>query len=313
MTPRSLALPDAGSPPATADAVFLREKLLDLHTRFVGHRVIMPDDMERLGEAGRAQVRVIVQAGMLPLSGADMDLYPNLGLIVVVSAGHEGIDKEAAAARGIELRAGVGANADAVAEFTVGLVLAAVRRIVEHDTNVRNGQARMRRTRGLAEVKVGIVGLGHIGLATAKLLKPFGCSVSWTGPRPKPQVELPYVPGLVDLARQSDVLILTAHLDETTERMVNREVMDALGPQGILVNVARGRLVDEDALIAALREGRLGGAALDVFEEEPPTAERWRDVPNIILTPHTAGMTSQALNALFDRAVDSASAFLAKG
>jgi lactate dehydrogenase-like 2-hydroxyacid dehydrogenase len=160
---------------------------------------------------------------------------------------------------------------------------------------------------------VGIVGLGAIGRATAERLVPFGCEIAWTGPRPKPDAPFAYNPGLLDLARWADALIVAAPLSPETKGMIDAEVLAALGPEGILVNVGRGPLVDEDALIDALRGGRLGAAALDVFEQEPTPAERWRDVPNTVLSPHTAGVTHESFIAMTRLAADHAKAFLRTG
>jgi phosphoglycerate dehydrogenase-like enzyme len=306
------ALPHADS---AADSILIRSKLPALFARFEGRRLILPDEARTLDDAGRARVRVIVQGGTTPLTAEYIDSYPNLGLVVVMTAGFEGVDVDALKARGIAFRTGVGANADGVAELTVGLVLAAVRGIVSGGETIRSGAWRgmnLRPVHGLSGRKVGIVGLGHIGQATAAKLKVFGCPIAWTGPRPKPQIALPYVASLLDLARESDILIITAHLDDSTHRMINRQVIEALGPQGLLVNVARGGLIDEDEMIAALKEGRLAAAALDVFETEPTPSERWRDVPNVVMTPHVGGVTFEALDLVFDRAAEHVAQFLAE-
>jgi lactate dehydrogenase-like 2-hydroxyacid dehydrogenase len=307
-------LTDPKPAPETAGAVLILTAHRDLLARFEGQRILTSEDVPAMDDAARAGVRVIVQSGVAAFTAADMDLYPNLALLVSIGAGYDGIDQGAAEARGIEIRSGVGANADDVADLAVALFLAGARQIVFNDSKIKTGGWRgrgLRPTRSIYDHKVGILGLGSIGRATADRLKPFGCPIAWTGPRPKPQIELPYVPTLLELARQSDVLIVAAPLDDATRRIVNREVIEALGPQGLLINIARGGLVDEDELIGALRDGRLGGAALDVFEEEPTPAERWRDVPNTILTPHVGGVTFGGMDKVFDRAAENVTSFLA--
>jgi lactate dehydrogenase-like 2-hydroxyacid dehydrogenase len=122
-------------------------------------------------------------------------------------------------------------------------------------------------------------------------------SVSWWGPRDK-AAPWPRAASLVDLAKASDILVVACRADDDNKGLISREVVEALGPDGLLVNVARGRLVDEDALIAALKSGRLGGAALDVFEPEPTDPARWADLPDVVLTPHTGGATTQAVQAM---------------
>ena len=150
-------------------------------------------------------------------------------------------------------------------------------------------------TGSLTGQRLGIVGLGAIGEGIARRAEAFGLTVSWWGPNEKPDAKWPRVASLVELAKDSDILVVAARADGSNEGLISREVIEALGPQGLLVNVARGQLVDEDALIAALKEGRLGMAALDVFATEPTAAARWADVPNTVLTPHTAGATTAAL------------------
>ena len=124
-----------------------------------------------------------------------------------------------------------------------------------------------------------------------------GCPVAWWGPRAKDS-PWPRAESLLALARDSDVLVVACRADETNRGLISAAVIEALGPNGVLVNVARGSLVNEDALIDALKAGRLGQAALDVFETEPTPAARWADVPNLLLTPHTGGATSEAVQGM---------------
>ncbi len=149
-------------------------------------------------------------------------------------------------------------------------------------------------SRSLAGRALGIVGLGEIGAASARRAEAFGLTVSWWGPRDKPEAPWPRAESLLALAESSDILLVACRASEQTRGLVSREIIEAVGPRGLLVNVSRGQLVDEDALIAALREGRLGMAALDVYAEEPTPAERWADVPNAVLTPHIGGATTGA-------------------
>jgi lactate dehydrogenase-like 2-hydroxyacid dehydrogenase len=150
---------------------------------------------------------------------------------------------------------------------------------------------------GLRGRKAGIVGLGHIGEAVARRLSAFDMKVAWWAPRLK-EADYPRAESLMALARESDVLVVCARPDETNRHLINKAVIEAVGPQGLIVNVARGSLIDEGALIAALRSGSLGMAALDVFETEPTPASRWADVPRTVLTPHTAGATLDSIPAM---------------
>ena len=286
------------------DAILLAAPFPPIAQRLAGRRLF--DHAAGLTPQERAQVRVLVVSGNQRLSAADMAAYPNLGQIVAIGAGFDGIDVAAAAARGVRIVSGAGANADDVADWAAGALIAAARGLFANDAKVRAGAwkfGQLNPVRSLSAFTVGIVGLGHIGRAVARRLEPFRCKLAWHGPRPKPEAAIPYVPELLDLARMSDALVLAAG-------MVDAAVLDALGPQGILVNVGRGGLVDEDALIAALREGRLAAAALDVFAQEPTPPARWEGVPNVILSPHTAAVTHQALNAVFDLAARNVTSFL---
>lgn len=275
--------------------------LLEAH----GWRVALADD---LTDADRAQVRAIAHAGPLNLSREFMTGLPRLGLLACVTAGYDGVDVGWCRANGIEVTHAQGANADDVADFALGLLLAAWRDIVTGDRRVREGRwtfedrsATMRP--GLKGRKAGVVGLGHIGSAIARRLEAFGMEVAWWGPNPK-SVPWPRANSLVALAEASDILIVAALTDETSRGMIDKAVIEALGPQGLIVNIGRGALVDEDALIEALKDGRLGLAALDVFAQEPTPAERWADVPNVVLAPHSAGATSDTFAKLTGQAVE---------
>jgi lactate dehydrogenase-like 2-hydroxyacid dehydrogenase len=138
-----------------------------------------------------------------------------------------------------------------------------------------------------------------------------GMEILWWGPREKPQAPWPRAASLTALAQASDILIVACRADETNRKAVDREVLDALGARGMLVNVARGSIVDEDALIAALKEGRLGRAALDVFETEPTPVARWADVPNTVLTPHSAGGTVDSIPRMVGQALENVRLFIA--
>jgi lactate dehydrogenase-like 2-hydroxyacid dehydrogenase len=291
--------------PDSPDAVLLHLPSEPLRRRLSQVRVIETSDELSLGPEDRASVRAMLTGGVQRIGPEHMDALPNLGLFVTIGAGFDGIDAAAAEARGIRIATGSGVNAEDVADSTVALFLAAARHILANDARVRTGgwvRRDLRMVKSVGAYKVGIVAMGHIGKAIAARLAPFRCEVRWTGPRPKPDVAFPYVPDLLELARWSDTLIVAAPLNPATEGLISRQVIEALGPEGILVNIARGGVADEDAIIAALKAGRLGAAALDVFWEEPTPPERWADVPNTVLSPHTAGVTHQSMNAVYDLA-----------
>jgi lactate dehydrogenase-like 2-hydroxyacid dehydrogenase len=243
-------------------------------------------------------IRALLVAGEFPIDKAFAESLPHLGLIACFTAGFDGVDLEWARTRGLKVSHSPGVNHEDVADHAMGLVLAASRGIAEGDRLVRSGAWRASEkkiTGSLAGQRLGVVGLGAIGAGVAKRAEAFGLTVSWWGPRDKPEAKWPRAASLVELAKDSDILVVTARADGENVGLSSREIIEAVGPQGLLVNVARGQLVDEDALIAALKDGRLGMAALDVFATEPTAAARWAEVPNTVLTPHTAGATVAAL------------------
>ncbi len=243
-------------------------------------------------------IGALVVAGEFPLDTGLVEHLPNLGLIACFTAGYDGVDVGWATGRGLQVSHSPGVNHEDVADHALGLLLGAWRRIVDSDGLVRRGEwvaTEKRITPSLGGRRLGIVGLGAIGEGVARRAESFGLKVAWWGPRAKPDAAWPRAESLVALARDSDILLVTARASEENRRMIDRPVIDALGAGGLLINVARGQLVDEAALIAALKDGRLGMAALDVFETEPTPAARWADVPNVVLSPHTAGATSAAL------------------
>lgn len=269
---------------------------------------------EEDGAGRRAEAQAIIWAGEFTLPPALIGAMPQLGLIACFTVGYDGVDLELARQRGIAVTHGADANAEDVADHAIGLMLAHRRWIVEGDRQLRAGlwtPESKTRTRSMGGARLGIVGMGHIGLAVARRAEMMGMRIHWSGPRDKPGVPWPRVESLEAMARDSDILLISARADESNRGMIDTDVMNALGPEGLLVNVARGQLVDEEALRNALREGRLGGAALDVFEQEPTPASLWTDVPNCVLTPHIGGATHEAVGRMAQMLLANLEAFFA--
>lgn len=261
-------------------------------------------DVYRLWEhppiEAEGDIRALIVAGEFPLDQVLIARLPKLSLIACFTSGYDGIDVPWCRARGLAVSHAPGVNHEDVADHALGLVLASVRRIAEGDRQIRAGgwtPETRTITPSLGGLRLGVVGLGHIGEAVARRAEAFRMTVAWWGPRDKP-APWPRASSLTELARDSDVLVLACRADESNRGLISREVIEALGPDGLLVNVARGQLVDEDALIDALKSGRLGGAALDVFQDEPTDPARWADAPNLVLTPHTGGATTQAVQGM---------------
>jgi len=245
-------------------------------------------------------IRALIVAGEAPLDKGLIERLPALDLIACFTSGYDGIDIDWCRERGLPVTHAPGVNHEDGADHALGLILAARRQIVSGDRQVRSGgwTAETRSiTPSLGGQKLGVVGLGAIGAAVARRAETFRMDVSWWGPRPK-AAEWPRADSLSALAEASDILVVACKADETNRGLISREVLQALGPDGLLVNVARGQLIDEDALIDMLKSGALGQAALDVFMEEPTEPSRWADVPNLVLTPHTAGATTAGVQGM---------------
>jgi len=274
----------------TAPVGRIREAL-GVHCRIELWREVTDRDAFLANEG--PSVRILVTAGGVPIRDTLLDHLPNLGLIAFFSSGYEGVNLSEARRRGIELSHAPNTNHEDVADIAIGLTIATVRRLSEADAIIRSGDwtrpLPIRMTPSLRQLRYGIVGLGAVGQAIAERLEAFGGKIAWWGPRPKPQVRWPRARTLLDLARESDVLILALRADETNRGIIDAAVLEAIGPHGYLVNVARGLVVDEDALVDALRSGRLAGAGLDVYAKEPTDPERWRDLPSVALAPHVGG------------------------
>jgi hydroxypyruvate reductase len=247
----------------------------------------------------RTDIRAAVTIGGVGLTNAMIDALPNLGVIVCFGVGVDGLDLAHCKARNIAVTHGRDINHEDVADVAMGLIIAVARDFTRGERLLREGAwtpplavPPQRRLRGR---KLGIVGMGAIGQAIAARAEAFGLKIRWHGPRRKAEVAHEYESDLHALARWADILAVAARGDASTRQIIDARVIEALGPEGLLVNVSRGSVVDENALISSLKNGRLGGAGLDVFEQEPTPVARWRDVPNTTLTPHLGGGTREAL------------------
>jgi lactate dehydrogenase-like 2-hydroxyacid dehydrogenase len=249
----------------------------------------------------RRDIQAAVTIGSVGLTRDMMDALPALKAIVCFGVGIDGVDLAYCRQRGIAVSNGPNINNEDVADVAMGLIISVARAFTQGERVLREGQWRpplaVPPQRRLSGRKLGIVGMGAIGQAVAKRAAGFGLEIRWFGPRAKASIAHPYEPDLIALASWADIMAICARGDKATEKLIDARVIEALGSDGLLVNISRGSVIDEDALIAALKAGKLGGAGLDVFQEEPTPAERWRDVPNTTLTPHLGGGTREALYA----------------
>jgi phosphoglycerate dehydrogenase-like enzyme len=288
-------------------------QLAPVIARYLGDRaeIVIPPAGTDLGEwlvnEGRS-VRAAIISGLEPFTDAILARLPDLRHLAIFGEGMESVDQAAALRRGITISNAEGLHAPEVANYAVAMMFAARRRLVDADAWVRQGRwlhSRMPVSHAVEGTSVGIVGLGQIGMAIGERLEPFGCEIGWWGRSAKRAVRWARHESLLDLASASDVLVVAIRGNHATRGLIDRPIIDALGPDGLLVNVARGFVVDEAELIASLSEGRLGQAALDVFDPEPARPERWADVPNVLLSPHQAGATIETIDRLAAHAVDS--------
>ncbi|RBI86704.1 2-hydroxyacid dehydrogenase [Rhodosalinus halophilus] len=259
----------------------------------------------------------LANASFAPLGAPEMDLMPNLRIIAGFGVGYDMIDVAAARARGIVVTHTPGVLDSDVANLGLLLLLAASRDLIRADAHVRSGQwatsGPLPLTRTIEGATVGIVGLGRIGRRLAEKLGAFGCEIRYHGRRAQTDVPWTFEPDLMALARDARALILCLPGGPGTDGLIGAKVLDALGPEGILVNIARGSVVDEPALVAALAEGRLGAAGLDVFATEPQVTEALRRLPNVVLSPHMASATVETRTAMADLVADNLADFFATG
>lgn len=257
-------------------------------------------DVEKTISARGGDIDILLSASIEKLDGAMLARFPNLKMIASVSAGFSNIDLDACRARGIAVTNAPGMNSGDVADLAVALMTSLLLRVPQTQAYIMSDQwltSAPPLRHSIRDMPIGIVGLGSIGKEVLHRLTPFGVDLKWWGPRPKPDVDTPYVETLEDLADQCRGLVVCCRPDETTHHLINDKILDRLGPDGVLVNVSRGSVIDETALIEALKSNRLGGAGLDVFDPEPTNSARWKGVPNIILTPHQGGATYETLFA----------------
>lgn len=261
----------------------------EMKTRYV----IIPWNDANANE--RQHARAVVTNGSTGLSDEEQAALPALELIVSFGAGYERIDLQAAKRNAIQVCHSPDANVQSVADHAFSLMLSLARGIPELDRGVKLGKwEELRAPRPSVRGKtLGIVGLGNIGHRLATLASSMGMSIAYLHHRRTPAE--PYTPyhHIIELAAACDVLALTCPGGPRTQHLVNKDVLDALGPTGLLINVSRGSVVDTAALISALREGSIAGAALDVIENEPLIPDPLRTMDQVILTPHLAGRSPE--------------------
>ncbi|MFQ5953758.1 MAG: 2-hydroxyacid dehydrogenase [Kiloniellales bacterium] len=278
-----------------------------LEAEFTVYRLWQPEDRDLfLGEVAD-DVRGIATSGMDGADAALIGALPKLEIISCFGVGVDPIDLDAAAAHDVIVTNTPDVLTDDVADLALALMLAVTRRLAEGDRFVRAGRwlkGNLPLGTKMAGRTVGIVGLGRIGQATARRAEACGMTVVYHGPRHKPDQPYRYYDDLRAMAADADILVVTCPGGEATHHIVDAAVLEALGPDGILINVARGSVVDEPALVRALEDGRLGGAGLDVFEDEPRVPEALIGLDNVVLLPHLGSATVETRRAMCDLVVE---------
>jgi lactate dehydrogenase-like 2-hydroxyacid dehydrogenase len=278
-----------------------------LERDYQAHRLwTAPDKAALLVEVG-PRIRAIATTGGRGAEAALIAALPRLEIIACYGVGVDAIDLPSARARSIVVTNTPDVLTDDVADLALALLLATSRRICVADRHVREGrwlEGDMALTRKFSGSRVGIVGLGRIGQAIARRCAAFDCRIAYHGPRPKQGVPYPYVATAVDLAHDSDFLVLACPGGAATRGLVDAAVLEALGPDGVLINISRGSVVDEPALVQALVEKRLGGAGLDVFADEPRVPEALLVLENVVLLPHVASATVETRGRMGDLVIE---------
>ncbi|QKM64173.1 2-hydroxyacid dehydrogenase [Polynucleobacter tropicus] len=236
---------------------------------------------------------------------------PTIRLVSTCGVGYDNLPLEYLKSKGIKATNTPGVLNDAVCELAIGMMLSLMRRIPESQEHVKSGawsKGLFPLTTTLAGKKVGLVGMGRIGQDLAKRLEPFKVQIAYSGPNPKP-VPYTYYPNVKDLASACDVVFLACPATPDTDNLVNVAVLEALGPSGFLINIARGSVINESELLYALQHKKIAGAALDVFNNEPNPNPEFLKLDNVLLTPHIGSATSETRVAMTKLAVDNLEAF----
>ncbi len=280
--------------------------------------LVFAEKQERLplDPAVAAQVRGVVVTGNLP--GDWMAALPKLEIISVFGVGYDGIDVEEAAGRGIVVTNTPDVLTDEVADTAIGLLINTIRLLPRAEWWLREGHWAAGEQFPLSPLSmngrtVGLYGLGRIGLEVAKRLEGFKVEIAYNTRTPRTDVAYRYYPDLLAMATAVDTLIVIVPKTPETHKAVNAEVLEALGPTGVLINVGRGWCVDEQALIAALEKGVIAGAGLDVFYDEPNVPQELLTFPNVTVLPHVGSASVPTRNAMADLVVDNLVTWFTKG
>ncbi|XP_020085079.1 glyoxylate/hydroxypyruvate reductase HPR3-like [Ananas comosus] len=275
-------------------------------------RLLKPSPLPLSSPISSAASAALVRAPTR-VDAALLDLVPSLRLVVTTSAGLDHFDLPECARRGVAVASAGHVFSPDVADYAVALLLDVLRRISASGRYLRRGEWPLRGDYPLGSKlggkRVGIVGLGSIGSLIAKRLEVFGCIISYNSRKAKPSVSYKFFPTVYDLATECDVLILSCAFTNETRHIVNKDVMHALGKDGVIINIARGGLIDEEELVKCLMQGEIKGAGLDVFENEPSVPNKLFTMDNVVLSPHLAAFTTESSSDLLELIIANFEAF----
>ena len=274
---------------------------------FTLHYARTPEDQRKVLDAPWLKpIRAIYTTGQHAIVPELIEAMPNLEVVACRGTGYDAIDIDLMNKKGIFLSHGAGANAPSVADHAMGLMLATLRHIPQLDGAIRQGK--WAASRNLQPIlwrkRLGILGFGKIGREIAKRAQAFDMKISYHARSKRDDVPFTYYATPLELAKNADVLVVCTPGGAETKKLINRAMLDALGPQGFLVNVARGSVVDTDELIAALKEGRIAGAGVDVVEGEPEIPSKLFEAPNLVMTPHIGGRSPEASDMTLDLVIE---------
>ena len=285
-----------------------------LEETYTAHKLWLAADRDALIASLAGRIDAVATSGTKGMDDATMAKLPNLKMISHFGVGVDSIDTEAAKRRGIMVSNTPDVLTDDVADIAMGLMIAVSRKLVVGDRYVREGKW-LKGSMPLAESvqgkTLGIVGMGRIGRAIAKRGEAFNLKIAYQGPNKKTDVAWPYFSDAAALARESDYLVAACPGGESTKGLVSRAVLEALGPKGVVINISRGSVIDEPAMIALLKGGKLGGAGLDVFADEPRVPEALFAMENVVLQPHVGSATNPTRKAMGQLQIDNLAAYFA--
>jgi lactate dehydrogenase-like 2-hydroxyacid dehydrogenase len=288
--------------------------LAELEQTYDAHRLWTAPDKDALIASMADKITAVASSNSGGINGAVMAKLPKLKTIAHFGVGYDTVDVDAARSRKIAVTNTPDVLTEEVADLAFALVLSAVRRVPQGDKFVRDGKwlkGAMPLTDSVQGKTCGIVGMGRIGRAIAKRALAFNLKIAYQGPNKKSDVPWTYFKDPVELAKEADIVIIACPGGEATRGLFNRAAIEALGPKGTLVNIARGTVIDETAMLEALQSGKLGSAGLDVFVDEPRVPEGFLALDNVVLQPHVGSATHQTRKAMGQLVIDNLAAHFA--